>query len=146
VLRSGATKLSKAVAVHVEVPFLCLYRDQPSFGEIDLELRRLGFVPHCFAHLKHLPIAPMAVGGNPRVGLRQLVEADAVYVRDFSRPDAMTDEQLKHLTLIADHCYGSIDLALRGLMLLEERRAVRTGAAGVYLEMVESVIASSHGK
>jgi hypothetical protein len=58
----------------------------------------------------------------------------------------MTDEQLKHLTLIADHCYGSIDLALRCLMLLEERRAVKEGAAGVYLEMVESVIASAHGK
>ncbi len=146
VLRSGAAKLATAVAVQAEMPFICLYREQPSFGDIDVELRRQGFVPHCFAHVKHLPIAPMVVAGDRRTGLRQLVEADVVYVRDFSRPEAMTDEQLKHLSLIADHCYGSIDLALRCVMLLEQRGAVKSGATKAYVALVEAAIGATPPK
>ena len=43
--------------------------------------------------------------------MNQLLEADVVYVRDFTFPDKMSSEQLKHLALIAHHCYGSYDLA-----------------------------------
>jgi FkbM family methyltransferase len=143
VLRAGTAKLSKAVAIQTEVSFITLYRGQPSFGDVDLELRRQGFVPHCFAQIKHLPIAPVVVDGNPRAGLRQLVEADMVYVRDFSKPEAMSDEQLKHLALIADHCYGSIDLALRCVVLLEARGALKPGAKSAYLEMVQGALAAA---
>ena len=48
----------------------------------------------------------------------------------------MSDEQLKHLALIAHHCYGSFDLALRCVMLLEGRRALGTGAQNRYTELL----------
>ena len=28
---------------------MTLYKNQPTMGEIDIELRRQGFIPHCFA-------------------------------------------------------------------------------------------------
>jgi hypothetical protein len=56
-----------------------------------------------------------------------------VYVRNFTHPDAMTDEQLTHLALIAHHCYGSLDLAFRCVVLLEERHAIESGSAQRYL-------------
>jgi FkbM family methyltransferase len=130
---SGKEKLSQAVAVQTEVSFLTLYRGQPSMGDVDLELRKQGFVPHCFAAVKHWPIAPCVVNGDPRQPIKQLLEADIVYVRDFSRPETLNDEQLKHLALIAHHCYGSIDLALRCVMLLEQRHAVGAGTQQSYL-------------
>jgi hypothetical protein len=74
------------------------------------------------------------VNGNPRKALHQLLEADIVYARDFTHPESMSDEQLKHLALIAHHCYGSIDLALRCIMLLEKRRVLETGSQRRYLE------------
>jgi hypothetical protein len=41
-----------------------------------------------------------------------------VYVKDFSQPENMSAEQWKHLALIAHHCYGSYDLALKAILTL----------------------------
>lgn len=119
--------------IQTEVSFMPLYKGQPTLGDIDVELRSQGFVPHCFAAIKKWPIAPCVFNNNPRQALNQLLEADIVYARDFSRPDAMSDEQLKHLALIALHCYRSIDLALRCVMLLEQRGALAVGSQQMYL-------------
>ncbi len=133
VFRGGAAKLAGAVAVQTEVSFITLYEKQPAFGEVDMELRRQGFIPHCIPAVKLWPIAPCVVNGDPRQALNQLLEADIVYVRDFFRPEQMDDEQLKHLALIAHHCYKSFDLALRCVMHLEQRHAVESGAQERYL-------------
>lgn len=136
VFRSGTQKLAEAVAIHTEVSFITLYQGQPTLGEVDGELRRQGFIPHAFAAIKKWPIAPCMVNNNPRQPLNQLLEADMVYVRDFSRPELMSDEQLKHLALIAHYCYASIDLVLRCVMLLEQRKALPTSAQQTYLELL----------
>lgn len=112
---------------------MSLYKGQPTLGDIDIELRSQGFIPHCFAAIKKWPIAPCVVNNDPRQALNQLLEADLVYVRDFSRPEAMSNEQLKHLALIAHHCYGSFDLALRCVLLLEQRGVLAGGAQQTYL-------------
>ena len=57
---------------------------------------------------------------EPAKGLRQLLEADLVYVRDFTRAQNMTAEQWKHLALIAHHCYGSVDLTARAINMLTQ--------------------------
>jgi FkbM family methyltransferase len=136
VFQGGTARLSQAVAIQTEVSFVTLYRDQPVFGEVDLELRGQGFLPHCFAEVTRWPIAPFAVKDDPRQPLKQLLEADIVYVRDISRPGLMRDEQLKHLALIAHHCYRSFDLALRCVMLLEQRQALKPGAQQAYVRLL----------
>jgi FkbM family methyltransferase len=138
VFQGGKVKLSEAVVIQTEISFVTLYKNQPSFGDIDLEMRRQGFIPHCFASVKHWPIAPCVIDNNPRQALNQLLEADIVYVRDFSRPESMHDEQLKHLALITHHCYRSFDLALRCVMLLEQRQALIVGAQQRYLEILSA--------
>lgn len=139
VFRHGVQKLAKAVVVQVEVSFVPLYVDQPVFGDIDLELRAQGFLPHCFAAVKNWPIFPCVINDDPRAALNQLLEADIVYVRDFSRCETMSDEQLKHLSIIAHECYGSYDLALRCVAVLEGRGAMREGATEVYGEILQSL-------
>ena len=136
VFQGGTARLSQAVAIQTEVSFVTLYRDQPVFGEVDLELRGQGFLPHCFAEVTRWPIAPFAVKDDPRQPLKQLLEADIVYVRDLSRPGLIRDEQLKHLALIAHHCYRSFDLALRCVMLLEQRQALKPGAQQAYVRLL----------
>ena len=44
-------------------------------------------------------------------------------MRDFAHADSMSDEQLKHLALIFDNAINRSDLALRCVMLLEQRQA-----------------------
>jgi FkbM family methyltransferase len=133
VLAHGRTKLTDTVVIQTEVSFVPLYQGQPVFGEMDLALRELGFLPHCVTGTKIWPIAPMVVGDTPNRGIRQLLETDMVYVKDFSRPGNMSAEQWKHLALIAHHCYGSYDLALKAILTLIEMGAAPDGANKRYL-------------
>jgi hypothetical protein len=110
-IENGRRCLAHAVAIQVEVSFLPLYETQPTFSEIDQALRKLGFIPHAFAKINRRMIAPLVDERNPYAALNQLLEVDVVYVRNFTQPDAMTDEQLKHLAIVAHHCYRSFDLA-----------------------------------
>lgn len=138
VLRHGRKRLERCVVVQTEVSFVALYTGQTPFGGIDIELREQGFIPHCLAALKRWPIAP-AIHGNTVAGVsNQLLEADVVYVRDFSARGSLDDEQLKHLALIAHHCYGSYDLALRCVRDLERRRALPLGSTTHYLALLRT--------
>jgi FkbM family methyltransferase len=132
-LAHGRAKLKDAVVIQTEVSFVPLYQGQPVFGEMDLDLRELGFLPHCVTGTKIWPISPMVVGDLPNRGIRQLLETDMVYVRDFSRPQNMSAEQWKHLALIAHHCYGSYDLALKAIVTLIGMGAVPESANKRYL-------------
>jgi hypothetical protein len=127
VFQNGHNKLAEAVAIHTEVSFVTMYQNQPTVGEVDLELRSQGFIPHAFHEAKFWKDSD-----RPGKNANQLLEADIVYVRDFFRAD-MDDEQLKHLALITHHCYGSFDVALRCIKLLEGRQAVDAGSKERYL-------------
>jgi FkbM family methyltransferase len=136
VFQSGKSKLANTVVIQTEVSFVALYKEQPTFGEIDVELRQQGFIPHCFTNVKHWPISPHVIENNAWATSNQLLEADIVYVRDFIHPQSMNDEQIKHLALIAHHCYNSFDLALRCVMLLEQRGVWKPGMQQAYRSLV----------
>jgi FkbM family methyltransferase len=133
VFRFGERKLASAVAIQTEVSFIPLYEEQPTFGEIDIELRRQGFVPHAFPAVKNWMIAPTFNQANPYAALNQVLEADVIYVRDFTKPNLITVEQFKHLTLIAHHCFGSFDLAVNCLHRLQERGAIASDGVDRYI-------------
>lgn len=137
VFQNGRSRLAKAVAIQTEVSFVPLYEKQPVFGEIDLELRSLGFIPHMFVDVNKRMIAPMQ-GPDPAAALNQVIEADVVYVRNFIAPEAMDDEQLKHLAMIAHHCYGSYDLAMNCIHHLATRRAVAPDAKNRYVASLQT--------
>jgi len=133
----GREKLKNAVAVQTEMQFVNLYEGQPSFWEVDKEMRMQGFIPHAFASLKKWPIGPLVFGNNPTQPLNQLLEADVVYVRDFIGGRSISDEQFKHLCLIAHHCYQSFDLAGRCVGVLEKRNAIRPGSLQQYIAILQ---------
>ena len=51
-LVGSRAKLATAGAIRIEVSFVALYRGQPTFADIDRELRGQGFVLHTFASVK----------------------------------------------------------------------------------------------
>jgi FkbM family methyltransferase len=139
VVRSGRVALRDTVAIHTDVSFMSLYQGQPTFGEVDAELRAAGFVPHLIAEVKRWPLAPLVLDGDPRKAANQLLDADVVYVRDLTQAGRLTDEQLKHLALIAHHCYGSYDLAAQCLHLLVNRGVLASGAIEVYCALLSTL-------
>lgn len=138
-IKNGRHCLAHAVAVQVEVSFWPLYQEQPTFAEIDQALREFGFIPHTFAGIRRRMIAPLFDKRNPYAALNQLLEADVVYVRNFTQPDAMTDEQLKHLAIIAHHCYRSFDLAANCIFHLCQRKILAADGVQRYAALAASL-------
>jgi FkbM family methyltransferase len=133
VFRNGAAKLAHASSIQTEVSFVPLYAGQPVFGDIDLALRALGFIPHMFQQINKRMILPLHHADNLYSSMNQLLEADIVYVRDFTQAEKMTVEQLKHLALVAHHCYQSYDLTTNCINHLANRGAVPADSVGRYL-------------
>jgi FkbM family methyltransferase len=135
VFQSGHQKLQQCVAVQTEVSFIPLYKDQPVFWQIDKEMRALGFIPHAFDAVKRWPLVPYSDPVHQRKPLNQLLEADIVYVRDFIRPQDMSDEQIKQLALIAQHVYASYDLVMRCLSILVDRDSLDAAVLDEYVRL-----------
>ena len=138
-LKSGIEKISSCVFIQLEISFVTLYKNQPGFGEVDLFLREMGFIPHCFAAIKQWPIAPLVINNNPTQPLNQLLEADLVYVKNFIQPSNLTNEQLKQMALIAHHCFGSFDLAAKCIELLESRGILPNSSVDHYVSILANV-------
>ena len=137
VFKGAREHLKRAVAIHTEVCFLSLYKDQPLFGDIDAELRGLGMIPHRIDHINQRTILPTYSAANPNSSVNQVLFADIVYVRDFTKGEMMDDEQLKHLAIVAHHCYGSFDLAVHCLYRLAERKAVAPEAVEQFMNSMK---------
>jgi FkbM family methyltransferase len=135
--QGGRDRLSEAVAVITEVGFLPLYQDQPTLADQMAELYGQGFILHKFLFTKaHTLLGPRA-GQLARPRHRnQLVDGDAVFIRDMRAPERLSDGQLKQMAILADSVFQSFDLALRCLDLLEARAAVASAAADRYARSV----------
>jgi FkbM family methyltransferase len=135
VLNNGWEKLRECAVIQIEVSFLSLYKGQPSFADVDSELRRHGFMVHGLAEMSRMPIAPFRPHDLWR-GLNQLVEVDMIYVRDVKDCSSLSTDQLRKTAVIADDCYGSFDLAVRCIAELEARGACEPETAARYLASV----------
>lgn len=134
VLRNAAARLAGALAIHAEVEFLEMYRGQPLFADVAAFLRGHGFMFHRFEPLVSRVVKPLLLGGNIRAGYQQLVWADAIFVRDLARLDALQDAQLLRMAAILHDCYRAHDLALR--LLLEHDRRAGTAHGPHYLQAI----------
>jgi FkbM family methyltransferase len=118
----GAERVLKGVSViQVEVEFLELYENQPLFADVDRFLRGQGFAFHTFLGFGSRCFKPTVLANNPYAGMKQYLWSDAVYVRDWSKLDALSADKIaKYATLVHD-VVGSPDLCLGLLSYLDSR-------------------------
>jgi FkbM family methyltransferase len=114
VLQGAAKRLSEILVVHTEVEFLPLYKDQPLFGDIDACLRQHGFLFHTLMPFGRT-FKPFVANNNDEAWMRQIIWADAVYVRDFTKFADMTPEALVKIAAILHENYQSFDFAALAL-------------------------------
>jgi FkbM family methyltransferase len=134
VLRNGVDKLRNCLAIQVEVSYICLYENQPSFGDVDLWMRSQGYVPHCFLDIKRWSIHPTIFNNNFRTAGNQLLESDIVYVKNPIKISDLSDSELIKFATIAHLCLKSYDLCVFILLELEKRQLIQTNSHKVYLE------------
>ena len=147
VLQTGQDTLSDAVAIIPEVRFYRLYEGEPMFGEVDTALHRMGFVLHKFLFSKTVGIANSQAGrAKPDVMRNQLMDGDAVYIRNLEDPTALTPLQLKQLALAAAGIFDSLDLTLHCLDRLVERDAVAQDLPAAYVDQLPKWMTAAEGQ
>lgn len=125
--RGGRDKLQKALCIQTEVAFTPIYKGQPRFADQDAMLQSLGLRFFGFASAHRFPFT-----GTPndlyftakRQDIGQVIDADAVYLRDFTRWDSLPVEDLTRLFFILALCYPALSATLRLTGLLVEKAAL----------------------
>ncbi|MEO5362100.1 MAG: FkbM family methyltransferase [Magnetococcus sp. DMHC-8] len=135
-LEHARARLADVLVVHTEVEFLPMYKDQPLFAEVDRLLRQHGFMVHRFyPDTVSRTVQPLLVNNSPYTGFSQLFWADAIFIRDITRLDLLSDRQLLAMALILHDCYQSLDVVLH--LLLEHDRRHNTAHAARYLTHIQ---------
>lgn len=127
-LRGGDRILRDALVIDVEVEFVPLYRDQPLFGDVDRQLREMGFCFHGFpgGRVAGRAMRPLSHPTEDSATYGQVLWADVVYVRDFTRFDKLSPEQLLKLAMVMNDVYSAPDMAAHALMERDRRTGSRT--------------------
>jgi len=136
VLRGAEEKLQGCVLVQTEVEFVALYKEQPLFADIDTHLRAAGFAFHTFVGFGNRCFRPMMFKRNPNAGMRQMLWADAVYVRDFMALEKISNSKLMRLAILLHDTLASFDLCTVVLQELDRRGGGEI--AGAYLRHLTS--------
>ena len=135
VFRGARRLLAEALVVISEVRFYPLYEGEPMLGGVDCELRDQGFQLHKFMFTES-----RALGSPQMERLRfrqlqdQLVDGDAVYLRDMRDMTQISDEQLKHLAILAAAVFASHSLVLFCLDHLIKRGAIPAALPEAYAD------------
>jgi FkbM family methyltransferase len=127
--------LMSAVAVIVEQRYLRLYIDEPMLGETDAELLRQGFGLHKFLFNKsRMLLHSQEKRVRRRHMMDQLIDGDAVYLRNIAEPERLSDDQLKHLAILGSSVFRSHSLVLYCLDQLVGRKAADPDLPGRYVD------------
>ncbi|MGL4235471.1 FkbM family methyltransferase [Tabrizicola sp.] len=127
--------LQSAVAVIVELRYQRLYQDEPMLGETDVELSRQGFCLHKFLFNKTGTLLHSQLGRVRRKIMGdQLIDGDAVYLRNIAEPEHLSEDQLMHLAILGSGVIQSHSLALYCLDELVRRGTVPTDMPARYVD------------
>ena len=135
VLAHAAKALAAATVVIVELRFFRLYEGEPMMGGVDTQLRSMGFELHKFLFTK---TRSLRNSQNARLRHRyfrdQILDGDAVYIRDISTIEGFSDAQVMHLAVLASAVFESHSLTLFCLDHLVARRAVPANLPALYVD------------
>lgn len=135
-LEGAVRTLGATAVVEMEVEFVPIYENQPLFAEIDLFMRQNGFLLHKLVDVGGRSIRPFAVEGNPYQSMSQLLWADAVYIKDFTRFDTLSPEMLLKTAVLLHEVYSSIDMVALALKAFDVKAGTRLCAD--YIEKVKT--------
>lgn len=137
VLQGAKSTLRNTLVLESEVEFVPLYRDQPLFGDIQCYLREKGFLLHKFIDMSGRCFRPISIPNKPYVPMSQLLYADAIFVRDFTRLDKLSDMELLIVAIIMNDIYRSYDFV--NFLLTEYDKRQGTEFSTSYLKRLQSV-------
>jgi FkbM family methyltransferase len=121
VLRHGLGVLESCLVLECEVEFLPLYKGQPLFGDVSTFLAGRGFTLHKLIDINGRALRPFVFNNNPFAPVSQLMWADAIFVRDFTRLERFANEELLKAAILLHEVYLSYDFAFHFLREFDRR-------------------------
>jgi FkbM family methyltransferase len=120
-LIGGSELLSTILMIECEVNFVQQYVGQPLFSEIELLLRRHGFMFHRFSGYGSRLLEDATAGGDPLQPGSQWLWSDAIFVRDLAHWPSLTNQQLIKIAVYMHELYASDDFAHHVLAIVDGR-------------------------
>ncbi|MEM7317727.1 MAG: FkbM family methyltransferase [Pseudomonadota bacterium] len=137
VFQTGRKKMSDAVCVIPEVRFYRLYEKEPLFGEVDTELHDQGFVLHKFLSTKRFRVHnSQRHRMKNKVFRNQILDGDAVYIRNPENMAEWTNEQVRQLATASAGVFASYDLTVACLDELAQRGVVDNSAPQKFVDLL----------
>lgn len=136
VISSARNKLSEALVIQTEVRFFPLYENEPTFGDLENELRDQGFTFHSFDFLKKVLGKRSLRKKLRRRAFTQVVDGDAFFIRDPRRMQDFSNEQLSKLCILAESVIGAFDLSGLCLAELANRGEISKNAVETYVSLL----------
>lgn len=135
VLANAAQTLRHATVIIADLRHYRLYEGEEMAGGLDSALRAMGFGLHKFLtqttrSLRHSQSARL----KHRFFRDQLIEGEAVYLRDLAQVDQFSDAQLMHLAILASAVLQSHSLVLFCLDHLAARGVVGADLPAHYVD------------
>ena len=120
VFQHAQRALELATVIWTEVEFVALYENQPLFADVDSFLRGNGYQLHTLTGWGTRTFKPVRLRKSLNSG-RQLLWADAIYVKDFTKLDSLSPEKLARLAVLLHHVVKSPDFCRKVLHELDNR-------------------------
>ncbi|MDA7561973.1 FkbM family methyltransferase [Candidatus Pelagibacter sp.] len=117
ILKSFSNNIKNTLIIESEVEFVEIYKNQPLFSDVSNFLKEKGFILHKLIDIGGRPFKPFTMKDNPAYPMSQLLWADAIFIRDFTKIENFSDKDLLKTSLILHDMYDSYDLCY--LMLSE---------------------------
>lgn len=138
VFKNSMNTLLNCVCVITEVNFLELYEENaPSFADIHQELVKQGFILHKFMFMKGVHIPTLKSNQNLREKYKnQLIDGDAVYIKDIRDIKILNSWELKSLAIFAGGVFQSPDLVLYCLEELLLRKEIDKDIINEYTSLL----------
>lgn len=135
VIESGRDKLSEAICIITETRFYRMYEDEPMMAALDFEIHDQGFCFHTFEFTKKTLIrnSQRKRMGNP-VFRRQMLDGDAIYIRNPETIEEWSDEQVRHLAIVSAGLISSYDLCVYCLDEMVRRGSVSDEVPGAFVD------------
>ncbi|MEM9053857.1 MAG: FkbM family methyltransferase [Pseudomonadota bacterium] len=118
-LEGACNTLKTTLMVECEVNFIPQYTGQPLFGEIAAQLQSHGFAFHSFMGYGSRLAKPLAANDPTDPG-SQWIWSDALFIRELSQWESLSQAQLKALCILLFDVYHVYDFALKAASWLED--------------------------
>lgn len=138
VFRHARRVLASSSCIISEVGFVPLYKDAPSFADVHQELVSQDFMLHKFLFQKQVLMKSRYASSDTKKIASQLIDGDAVYVKDCRTTERMASRHLKVLALLGHFVFHSYDLVLRMLDELQNRGEVADESVKAYIDSMVS--------